>query len=797
MLAGNGYDGGANNTSPAQKKDHLLVAIRFRPLSEKERERGDREVWNCVGNSVGIIKEEAAGMDVKFAFDHVFPAGFSNQGVYETVGSSIVQSSLDGLNGTIFAYGVTSSGKTHTMMGDDVTPGIVPHAIAELYHLIGKLSKRKEITVHMSMLEIYNEVVNDLLNPANTNLRLREDPKRGIYVEGVQEEQLRSADHALHVVATGNEHRKTSATAFNEGSSRSHTVIRLAIEANDRPEFANEPGDRVGRTLSYLTMVDLAGSESAKAEKNASQRMEGSFINKSLLTLGTVIHKLSEGGAVHIPFRDSKLTRILSNSLTGNGARVAVICTITPASIQAEETHNTLKFASRAKKITIEAKRNEILDQSSLIARYQQELALLRHQLDIVMREGNRGSGDKTGNNNNGASDAAGGGGGVIDYHDPLNIEVRTLREKYQEEHMAVVAGEKDRDRLTIHVDRLTQCVLDSNAALGYLERRLRDEGGVPMDEQGHEPENDVLRRQVVALADELRDRERIIQKLAAAAGGDGEDFMVEEDLTLQVMQAEREYMQDKVQDAESRIGAMAVALERMRRTLAQARGVEPDSIDVEALINGDADVLGSDDGASDGEIERAATTLRHGYDHVLAERVMKMEEKVSMAIAALQRKEEKIAREREVHKTLTGLQDQVHTRVADLTAENATLKKELERVETQNERLLGYSVDDLSQAELFELIKNLTAAVERVRVTVLTKKIAVRSSPISLGGKLMMLSSPEQRGSRAGMTMSLEEMDKKIKSLKSYEGKKGRDEMMTMKENDISMLSLENDEKD
>jgi vacuolar-type H+-ATPase subunit D/Vma8 len=172
----------------------------------------------------------------------------------------------------------------------------------------------------------------------------------------------------------------------------------------------------------------------------------------------------------------------------------------------------------------------------------------------------------------------------------------------------------------------------------------------------------------------------------------------------------------------------------------------------------------------------------------------MKMEDKVSMAIAALQRKEEKMAREREVHKTLTGLQDQVHTRVADLTAENATLKKELERVETQNERLLGYSVDDLSQAELFELIKSLTAAVERVRVTVLTKKIAVKSSP--MGSKYMLLSSPEQRSSRAGVTMSLEEMHSKIESLKNYEGKKGRDEMV-MKENDISMMSLEDHEDD
>lgn len=509
---------------------------------------------------MGIVKEEAAGMDVKFAFDHVFPAGFSNQGVYETVGSSIVQSSLDGINGTIFAYGVTSSGKTHTMMGDETTPGIVPYAIAELFHLISKLTKKKEITVHMSMLEIYNEVVNDLLNPANTNLKLRDHPKRGIYVEGVQEEQLRSAEHALHVVATGNEHRKTSATAFNEGSSRSHTVIRLAIEANDRPEFATEPVDRVGRTLSYLTMVDLAGSESAKAEVNRNQRMEGSFINKSLLTLGTVIHKLSEGGAVHIPFRDSKLTRILANSLTGNGARVSVICTITPASIQAEETHNTLKFASRAKKITIEAKRNEILDQSSLIARYQQELALLRHQLDIVMRE--RGSGAPA---EDAAGGGGGGGGGMIDYHDPLNIEVRTLREKYQEEHMAVVAGEKEREKLEQHVDRLTQCVLDSNSALGFLEQRLRDEGGVSLNEDGQEPENDVLRRQVVALAEELRERERTIQILAAG----GNDVM-EEDLTMQVMLAEREYMQLQVQQVEGRNGQLAMALERMRRSVSR-----------------------------------------------------------------------------------------------------------------------------------------------------------------------------------------------------------------------------------
>lgn len=682
-------------------------------------------------------------MDIKFAYDHVFPAGFSNQGVYEEVASSIVQSSLDGINGTIFAYGVTSSGKTHTMMGDDVTPGIVPHAVSELFHLVSRLSKRKEFVVKMSMMEIYNEIVNDLLDPGNTNLRLREDPRRGVYVEGVREERLSSADHALHVVAMGNEHRKTSATAFNEGSSRSHTIIRLAIEANERPEFATDPNAMVGRTMSYLTMVDLAGSESAKAEVNRSQRVEGSFINKSLLTLGTVIHKLSEGGAVHIPFRDSKLTRILSNSLTGNGARMAVICTITPASTQAEETHNTLKFASRAKQITIEAKRNEILDQSGLIARYQQELALLRHQLDIVMREGGGGKG-------------AGGG------NEPTNLEMMSLREKYEEEHMAVVEGEQERERLAQKVERLTQCVLDAQFALMQLERRLRD-SGLEAEEGTVQAEADALRRQVVSLAEELRDRERAIHTLAA-----GGSDLVEEDVTVQVMLAEREYLQTQMQEVENRNKALAMGMERMRRMLASARSVDPESIDLEAIIAGEAD--GDEDAngsavAPAAEIEEASMPLRRGYDHVLTERVLKMEDKVRIAIDALQKKEERIARQREVHRTLTGLQDQVHNRVMDLTAENQNLKKELNRMEAQNEMLQGFRVDHMTQSELHELVRSLTSAVERVRITLQLKKISLSSGGLMERNKMLVLSSPEQRASRG--RMSLEDMNKAIAELK------------------------------
>ena len=216
-------------------------------------------------------------------------------------------------------------------------------------------------------------MLNDLLDPARANLKLREDPKRGFYVEGIKEETLVSAEHALSVIATGVAHRKVrvcyvlaaaalvhkdylwlfttslrrhplppgfiatrhspfvqasavkcmlrqravpdvlqvSATSFNEGSSRSHTLLRLSIESSQRPDIDADPNSSVVRTLSFLNLIDLAGSESAKAAVNKGHRTEGSYINKSLLTLGTVIAKLSDGNAAHIPFRDSKLTRLL------------------------------------------------------------------------------------------------------------------------------------------------------------------------------------------------------------------------------------------------------------------------------------------------------------------------------------------------------------------------------------------------------------------------------------------------------------------------------------------------------
>ncbi|XP_034902359.1 kinesin-like protein KIN-7D, mitochondrial isoform X2 [Populus alba] len=237
----------------------------------------------------------------------------------------------------------------------------------------------REFLLRVSYLEIYNEVINDLLDPTGQNLRVREDAQ-GTYVEGIKEEVVLSPGHALSFIAAGEEHRHVGSNNFNLFSSRSHTIFTLMIESS-----AN--GDEYdGVIFSQLNLIDLAGSESSKTETTGIRRKEGSYINKSLLTLGTVIGKLSEGRASHVPYRDSKLTRLLQSSLSGHG-HVSLICTVTPASSNMEETHNTLKFASRAKRVEIYASRNKIIDEKSLIKKYQKEISSLKHELD-QLRQG-------------------------------------------------------------------------------------------------------------------------------------------------------------------------------------------------------------------------------------------------------------------------------------------------------------------------------------------------------------------------------------------------------------------------
>ncbi|KAM0912255.1 hypothetical protein ACQ4PT_012945 [Festuca glaucescens] len=353
-------------------KENVTVTVRFRPLSPREIRQGEEVAWYADGDTV--VRSEQ-NPNVGYAYDRVFAPTTTTRQVYDVAAQHVVSGAMDGIFGTIFAYGVTSSGKTHTMHGDQRSPGIIPLAVKDAFSIIQETPDR-EFLLRVSYLEIYNEVVNDLLNPAGQSLRIREDPQ-GTFVEGIKEEVVLSPAHALSLIAAGEEHRHVGSTNFNLLSSRSHTIFTLTIESSSYGE-SNE-GEAV--TFSQLHLIDLAGSESSRAETTGVRRKEGSYINKSLLTLGTVISKLTDGKATHIPFRDSKLTRLLQSSLSGQG-RVSLICTVTPASSNSEETHNTLKFAHRAKRIEVQASQNKIIDEKSLIKKYQNEIRRLKEELE-------------------------------------------------------------------------------------------------------------------------------------------------------------------------------------------------------------------------------------------------------------------------------------------------------------------------------------------------------------------------------------------------------------------------------
>ncbi|KAI9308257.1 kinesin motor domain-containing protein [Cunninghamella echinulata] len=314
---------------------------------------------------------------------------------------------MDGYNATVFAYGQTSSGKTYTMMGTETEPGVIPRAVNEVFEYI-KMAMNNEFLLRVSYLEIYNETIRDLLAPENDQLKIHEDRHRGIYVTPLTEEVVTCPQDVMNVIRKGEGNRHISTTDYNLHSSRSHTIFQMVIESRERSSNSTtlsrstlyQPQRsttllhnklwKESVKISQLNLIDLAGSE--KAATNQDRRKEGAYINKSLLTLGTVISKLTESGksAGHIPYRDSKLTRILQSSLSGQ-AKVVVICTISPYVLAIEESINTLKFATRVKKVVINAKNEPILDDKALLQQYRGEIVDLKSKLqaanDVLLQE--------------------------------------------------------------------------------------------------------------------------------------------------------------------------------------------------------------------------------------------------------------------------------------------------------------------------------------------------------------------------------------------------------------------------
>ncbi|KAA3459750.1 kinesin-like protein NACK1 [Gossypium australe] len=355
------------------KEEKIVVTVRLRPLSKREQLAKDQVVWDCVDDHTIVPKhpsQERTAQPSSFTFDKVFGPSCLNETVYEGV-KNVALSALGGINATIFAYGQTSSGKTYTMRG------ITEKAVNDIYQHIMNTPER-DFTIKISGLEIYNENVRDLLNSeSGRNLKLLDDPEKGTVVEKLVEETASNDQHLRHLISICEAQRQVGETALNDSSSRSHQIIRLTIESTLR-----ENSDCVRSFVASLNFVDLAGSERASQTNADGARLrEGCHINLSLMTLTTVIRKLSVGKrSGHIPYRDSKLTRILQHSLGGN-ARTAIICTLSPALSHFEQSRNTLFFATRAKEVTNNAQVNMVVSNKQLVKHLQKEVARLEAEL--------------------------------------------------------------------------------------------------------------------------------------------------------------------------------------------------------------------------------------------------------------------------------------------------------------------------------------------------------------------------------------------------------------------------------
>ncbi|CAM0137963.1 unnamed protein product [Umbelopsis sp. WA50703] len=388
----------ASTTISTSGEDTVKVTVRCRPPSKTEIAKNSESCWDIDSehNRICLTDVWAAKpgkVRKDFLYDNAF-YGSDNSLLYEHSVRPIIQSTMDGYNGTVFAYGQTASGKTYTMeyWSTEEEQGVIPRAVNDVFAIISETTE-KEYLLRVSYLEIYNETLRDLLSPESEDLRIHEDKKRGVYVSSLKEEIVTSPKQVMKVIQRGEENRHVSSTDFNLHSSRSHTVFQMIIESREREpgSMPSSPTSQKHKSflrgadykrsvqVSQLNLIDLAGSE--KATSHSDRRKEGAFINKSLLTLGTVISKLTEDRASsHIPYRDSKLTRMLQSSLSGN-ARIAVICTISPCHQSLEESQNTLKFASRVKKVVTSASTNQIMDDKALLQKYRNEINDLRIQL--------------------------------------------------------------------------------------------------------------------------------------------------------------------------------------------------------------------------------------------------------------------------------------------------------------------------------------------------------------------------------------------------------------------------------
>ncbi|XP_041950615.1 kinesin-like protein KIF3C isoform X1 [Alosa sapidissima] len=369
--------------SKTKNCETVKVVVRCRPLNQKEEAAAYENVvdMDVKLGQVALRNPRAAPGELlkSFTFDAVYDASSKQGDLYDETVRPLIDSVLQGFNGTIFAYGQTGTGKTYTMQGQWQDPekrGIIPNTFEHIFTHISR-SQNQQYLVRASYLEIYQEEIRDLLGKDHSRkLELKENPDSGVYIRDLSSFVTKNVKEIEHVMNVGNQTRSIGFTNMNEHSSRSHAIFLITVECSQMgPDGQNHI--RVGR----LNLVDLAGSErQAKTGVRGERLKEATKINLSLSALGNVISALVDGRSSHVPYRDSKLTRLLQDSLGGN-AKTLMVATLGPAAYNYEESLTTLRYANRAKNIRNKPRVNED-PKDALLREFQEEIARLKAQLD-------------------------------------------------------------------------------------------------------------------------------------------------------------------------------------------------------------------------------------------------------------------------------------------------------------------------------------------------------------------------------------------------------------------------------
>ena len=544
----------------------VKVVVRCRPLSTKEtqaKRKKSVQVDPKMGQITikGMKKDKKSPVVKTFTFDQVYDEGSTQREIYENTAKPIVQSSLDGYNGTIFAYGQTGTGKSHTMEGKDDPPdlrGIIPNSCCHIFDEIAKSNNTTEFLVRSSYIEIYNEEIRDLLskNPQN-RLELKENPEKGVYVKGLTAFVVKGVKEILNVITVGKRNRTVGETLMNQDSSRSHAIFMITIESSTiaAPQGQAPPGMenkesastiRVGK----LNLVDLAGSErQSKTGATGTRLKEATKINLSLSALGNVISALVDGKGGHIPYRDSKLTRMLQDSLGGN-TKTLMIANVGPADMNFDETLSTLRYANRAKNIKNKPKINED-PKDAMLREFQEEIARLKAQLTGKGLSADPGS------------PAAGGSGGsdsqttLAELKEQMRSE---MRDSIKKKMVADIAGKARReleDKAKKEIDGLLKSKAQTDEQKAQIQVQLQ-----------HQQQE--LEAYAVELEKEQDEREMVEKRLKAMESkvihGDVNLVEKQEELEKKMTEHQQEYMKQIEHETEQQ--RRINELEDMQKTI-------------------------------------------------------------------------------------------------------------------------------------------------------------------------------------------------------------------------------------